>query len=204
MDVRDGGVFAGCNQRPYLQSRTKPTIYNTTDGQVIVEDEFLNFLAVKIKTMAQEEIILSATSTFGSEWIEASKKVLFELCPDTKQRQVTYKGAQKDVNNVKACLRVLNECGVNIPRFVSHNLDDLPPVTFNNLDVSSLLGKLEGVYSEVCVCALRHSMKMKADIEDELRAVSVTLGARVAALESRAERQSGGPEMETTRNAGMI
>ncbi|KAM3877440.1 aromatase [Diretmus argenteus] len=43
---------------------------------------------LKIKTMAQEGIVLIASSAFDSEWIEASKKVLFELCPDTNQRQL--------------------------------------------------------------------------------------------------------------------
>ncbi|KAL7400814.1 hypothetical protein ABVT39_018298 [Epinephelus coioides] len=145
------------------QPQLKPTIYKTVDDQVIVEDEFLNFLAVKIKSVAQDEIVLIASSTFDSEWIESSKKLLFELCPDTKQRCVAFKGSQKDANNIKSCLKVLNECGENIPHFVSHYLDELPPVTFNSLDVSSLLSKVERLHSE-----------------------------RVAALERRLERNHGG------------
>lgn len=79
---------------------------------VIVEDEFLNFLTVKIKkTLSQGELVLVASNTFDSEWTESSKKVLFELCPDTRQRCVAFKGNQKDVNNIKSCLKVLNECG---------------------------------------------------------------------------------------------
>lgn len=51
------------------------------DGMVIVKDELLSFLVVKIKTPSQNEIVLLATNTFDSEAIETSKKVLFELCP---------------------------------------------------------------------------------------------------------------------------
>ena len=181
------------NQRAKLQHRLKPTIYTTTEGRVIVEDEFLNFLAVKMKTMAQEEIVLIASSTFGSEWIEASKKVLFDLCP-TKTRLVTCKGPMKDVNNIKSCLRVLNECGVNIPHFVSHNLDDLPPVTFNNLDVSNLLGKIESLHNEVS--ALRHSAKLQADIEEEL-------SSRVAVLESRDAVRNAGKTCEVRAGSSL-
>ncbi|XP_077367678.1 uncharacterized protein LOC144011015 [Festucalex cinctus] len=76
--------------------------------------------------MTQDEIVTLATNAFDSETIEASKRLLFELC-STTQRNVLHKGAQKDVNNIKSCLKVLNECGENIPRFVSHYLDDLPP-----------------------------------------------------------------------------
>ena len=105
-----------------------------------VEDELLHFLAIKIRALSQDEIVLLAASNFDSDWIEASKKMLFELCPTT-QRNISHKGAQKDVNNIKSCLKVLNECGDNIPRFVSHYLDELPPVTFTNMDVCGLLQK---------------------------------------------------------------
>lgn len=90
--VDQGSAAPGFNHR----LRLKPTIYRTVDDQVIVEDEFLNFLAVKIKIMAQDELVLLATNTFDSVWIETSKKVLFELCPETKQRCVIYKDSQKD------------------------------------------------------------------------------------------------------------
>lgn len=126
--VHCGLAAPGLSQRP----RLKPTVYKS-DDQVILVDEFLNFLEVKIKSMTQDEIIFLASNTFDSEWIESSKKVLFKLCPDTKQRCMIYKGNQKDTNNIKYCLEVLNECGDNIPRFVSHYLDELPPVSFNNL-----------------------------------------------------------------------
>ena len=63
-----GAVAPGFNHRP----RLKPTIYTTDDGQVIVKDEFLNFLVVKIKTMTQDELVLVASNTFNSEWIETS------------------------------------------------------------------------------------------------------------------------------------
>ncbi len=65
----------------FSASWIKPEIYKTVDGKVIVEDELLNFLAVKIKTLSQDEIILLATNTFDSEWIESSKRVLFDFCP---------------------------------------------------------------------------------------------------------------------------
>ena len=134
--------------QPFGRSRLQPDIYTTVDGKIIVEDELLNFLAAKIHTMCQDDIVLLAINNFDSERIEASKKVLFDLCP-TKQRHITHKGQQKDSSNIKSCLKVLNECGDNIPRFVSHFLDDLPPVSFSNLDVSSLLGRMSQMLSDV-------------------------------------------------------
>ncbi len=34
-----------------------------------LEDEFFNFLAVRIKTMSQDKLVLVASNTFDSEWI---------------------------------------------------------------------------------------------------------------------------------------
>lgn len=50
--------------------------------------------------------------------------MLFEVY-DTTQPVVSHKGVHKDGNNVKACLKIWNECGEDIPRFVSHYLDEL-------------------------------------------------------------------------------
>ena len=105
-----------------------------------MEDELLNFLVVKMRTLSHDEIVLLVTSTFTSERIDAAK-ALFEVCPDTSQRCTAFKGQQKDTNNVKLCMKVLNECGEDIPRFVSYFLDDLPPVLFNHIDVSTLLAE---------------------------------------------------------------
>ncbi|KAL7393611.1 hypothetical protein ABVT39_013607 [Epinephelus coioides] len=166
------------------RSRSQPDNYKTVYGKVIVEDELLNFLAVKIKTLSQDEIVLLATTNFDSEWIESSKKVLFELCP-TLQRYVSHKGQQTDANNIKSCLKVLNACGENIPRFVSHYLDELPPVSFSNMDVWSLLGRMEKMHVEIC--SLKKTMQLQADISEELRAITMDVNCRVSALEQPAE-----------------
>lgn len=47
--------------------RTKPEIYKTNDGKVIVEDELLNFIVVKMRTLSHDEIILLVTHSFSSE-----------------------------------------------------------------------------------------------------------------------------------------
>lgn len=178
----------------FSRSRIKPVIYNTTEGLTIVEDELLNFLAVKIKTLSQDDIVLLATNNFGSESIEASKNVLFDLCPTT-QRNIAHKGQQKDASNIKSCLKVLNECGDKIPRFVSHFLDELPPVSYSSLDVSSLLGKIQKTYEEVCL--LKNTMHAQAKVAEEFRATAEVFDRRVSALESA----SAGPAVAPVRQA---
>ena len=56
---------------------------NLDNGKVIVEDELLNFIVVKIKTLSHDEIVLLTTNNFSSEWIEESKRLLFDVCHTT-------------------------------------------------------------------------------------------------------------------------
>ena len=89
-----------------------------------------------MKTLMYDEVVMLASSNFPSEWIEESKRLLFELCKTTV-RNIKHKGPQKDTNNIKDCMKVLNECGEDTPRFVSHFLDHLPPVGFGSIDASA-------------------------------------------------------------------
>ncbi|XP_071361528.1 uncharacterized protein [Trachinotus anak] len=109
----------------HSRSPTKPEIYKTIDGKVIVEDEFLHLLAVTIETLNQYEIVQLALNTFDSEWIESSTKVLLQLCPTTQQ-SVSPEGPLRDTDNIKRCLKVMRECGDNVPRFVSRYSDNSP------------------------------------------------------------------------------
>ena len=83
-----------------------------------MEFKFLNFLTVKMKTLSHDDIVLLTVNHFGSEWIESSRSSKFCLRVVCGQVLSAYH------------LRLLNEFGENIPRFVSHHLDELPPVTF--------------------------------------------------------------------------
>ena len=57
--------------------RTKPKIYKTVNGKVLVEDKLLNILIVKMRTLSHDEIVLLDSNNFSSEWIEESKRLLF-------------------------------------------------------------------------------------------------------------------------------
>lgn len=136
---------------------------------------------IKLKTLNQDDIILLAVNHFGSEWIENSKKVLFDLCPNSPQRYVAHKGPQKDLNNVKSCLKLLNEVGESIPGFVSHNVDKLPPVTFNSLDVSCLLGKIERLSMDISV--MKWAMSAQTDICEDLCVATADINQRLCVIE---------------------
>ena len=163
--------------------RTKPEIYCTDRGKVIVEDEFLNFLFIKIKTVKQDEIVLLAVDHFGSEWITNSTKLLFELCPGTTRKIVAHTGPQKDSKNVRSCLKLLKEAGETVPRFVSHHLDELPPVTFNSLDVSCLFGKIEQLGEDITT--MKQAVSLQTNTCNDLRIITADINQRLGAIEDR-------------------
>ncbi|XP_016522438.1 uncharacterized protein LOC107834933 [Poecilia formosa] len=147
---------------------------------MIIEDELLNFIVIKMKTLSQDEIVLLVSSNFSSEWIEESKR-LFEFCTTTV-RCIRHKGPQKDTNNIKDCLKVLNECGENIPRFVSHYLDELSPVGFGSMDASALLSRMERLSRDVL--SLKEAMETQASVNENLAASTAAMNRRLAAVES--------------------
>ena len=171
-------------------SRIKPEIYHTKDGRVIVEDELLNFIVVKMRTLGHDDIVSIVTSSFSSDRIESSKAVLSELFPHNK-RWTSYRGPKKDINNVKLCLQVLNECGEEIPRFVSHFLDELPPVSFKHVDVSALLGKMQQI--NVDIDYLKRTMDNQVAACETLRVVSAKFDNRLTAVE-----EPRGPDATTS------
>lgn len=93
--------------------------------------------------------------------------MLFELCP-TSQRCVSHKGPQKDVNNIKSCLKVLNECGENTP---------------------SLLGRMEQLYAELC--SIKHAVQVQADVSEDFRTITVDINRRGCALERSSDLTRG-------------
>ncbi|XP_014829413.1 PREDICTED: uncharacterized protein LOC106908000 [Poecilia mexicana] len=134
-----------------------------------------------MRTLSQDEIVLLVSSNFSSEWIEESKRLLFEFCTTTV-RCIRHKGPQKDTNNIKDCLKVLNECGENIPRFVSHYLDELPPVGFGSMDASALLSRMERLSRDVL--SLKEAMEIQASVNKNLAASTAAMNRRLAAVES--------------------
>ena len=84
------------------------------------------------------------------------------------------------------------ECGDKVPTFVAKELDRLPPVGFDNLDVSSLLGRLLKLECEMADMKL--SMQSQAKAAENLQNTAVTMDTRVSVLEVQKAEQSAGSD----------
>ncbi|MEQ2308736.1 hypothetical protein AMECASPLE_031279 [Ameca splendens] len=78
--------------------------------------------------------------------------------------------------------------GDNVPRFVSHYLDELPPVTFTSMDVCGLLSKMEQLH--VAVSAMKQLVQCQAKVSEGLHNVTVDLRSRMSALEQHIDQGS--------------
>ncbi|XP_011661635.2 uncharacterized protein LOC105437100 [Strongylocentrotus purpuratus] len=172
----------------------KPAVLKTVDGSVIVVDELLCFVTNKMNTLSTDEIVKLVSTCFKSEEIEQSKKVLFDVCSSMNDhvtvRNVAHKGPSRDVNNIKTCIKLLLECGDKIPTFVAKDLDRLPPVGFDNIDVSALLGRLLKLECEMA--DMKESVQSHAKAAENLQNMAVIMDTRMTDVEVKAVAQTPG------------
>lgn len=108
----------------------------------VVIDELLSFVQNKISVMDDDSLIQILKSSFKSEEIKRSKSLLFESLP-TEKRKITRKNAGKEVRDLEDIISLFRESNVDMrPVFVARDLEKLPPVTFDHLDVTKMLKEL--------------------------------------------------------------
>ena len=117
----------------------------------IVVNELLCFVQNKMNMLPSETIVQLCSKHYRTDEIETAKKKLYEVCP-TDTRVLNRKGPKKNVQNLDDVVKRLNELDPErevIPFFVARDLGNLPPITFNSIDVSVLLAKIESMHDEV-------------------------------------------------------
>ena len=115
--------------------------------------------------------------------IETAKRKLFEICP-SGSRVLASKGQKKHVQNLEDIVKRMNELDSAvdvIPGFVARDLGNLPPITFDSLDVSVLLTKIESLNDEVLL--MRGAMKCQQTTSEALTNVCSETISRVHKLE---------------------
>ena len=114
-------------------------VSDNEDHEVIV-DELLCFLSNKIDVLPPQTIADLCATSFEDIEIDNSKKRLFELCADENSSRFRRRqGPNKSAVNIADMLRLMQEKGSDEPVFVARDLSRLPPITFDSVDVSSLL-----------------------------------------------------------------
>lgn len=105
----------------------------------IVICELLAFIQNKVDVMDEESIVRICNTSFTVENIEISKKLLFDsLTQEHKKIQRKRSGkAQRDLYDVISIFKQVDP--EHVPIFVAKDLNKLPPITFDHVDVTRLL-----------------------------------------------------------------
>ena len=150
----------------------------------VIIDELICFVQNKIDILPPISIGDLCTSTFSEHDIEASKRRLFELCADDSCTRMRKRiGPKRSVQNVNDIIRLLQEKGTDTPTFVALDLAKLPPVTFDSIDVSTLLNSIRQNEAEITLlkdCLTTHQASSKT-----LIVVVNDVVSRLAEMETR-------------------
>ncbi|KAF9415106.1 hypothetical protein HW555_007140 [Spodoptera exigua] len=106
----------------------------------VVINEVLAFVHNKISVMDDESISRICTSAFSENEILTAKKLLFESLPTTKRKITRRKAGKKNGRDIDDIICLIRDTdSEDIPVFVARDLEKLPPVLFDHVDVTRLL-----------------------------------------------------------------
>ena len=112
-----------------------------------VVNKLLCFISNKINTMPVDMILKLCYDFYDASVVEASKRTLFRILEENGERLPRYMkriGPSKKTNDTRDIIELLLALDpVNIPIFVARDLANLPPLSYNNFDISKILKDVE-------------------------------------------------------------
>lgn len=143
----------------------------------IVINEVLAFICNKIDVMDEESISRICVTAFSDSEIVGAKNLLFESIPSEKRKKLR-KRQGKTVRNIEDIICLLKETDPeDIPIFVARDLQKLPPVLFDHVDVTRILKDLLKMRSDIDritneYVTVKQLDALKVDVEN-LKTVSI-------------------------------
>ncbi|KAI5640347.1 hypothetical protein NE865_07272 [Phthorimaea operculella] len=103
----------------------------------IIINEVLCFINAKTDVMDEQSIVQICESNFTEEEIENAKSVIYNHL-QTSRLQLR-KGEGRTKRNLQDIIKVLKDNPNKLPTLVAQNLNRLPPISFDYIDVTTLL-----------------------------------------------------------------
>ena len=108
-------------------------------GCNLVICEVLAFVKNKLDVMDEDSLSKICATAFSPEEIFSAKKLLFDSIPSSQQLKIR-KGDKKTQRDIDDIITLLKQTDPEIvPVFVARDLQKLPPITFDHVDVTRLL-----------------------------------------------------------------
>lgn len=145
----------------------------------IIINELLTFIQNKVDILDELSIVQICVTSFKDTEIDESKTVLANALPDSNSRTIKRKGDDKSKKNIKDIIKLFKENEPSLqPIFVARNLNKLPPVTFDHVDVSRLLKDISSIKSEL------QTIRNDAASISELNTLQSTISSNLSGLRS--------------------
>ncbi|KAI5636640.1 hypothetical protein NE865_10656 [Phthorimaea operculella] len=171
----------------------------------IVINELLAFVNNKISVMDDESISRICVSAFSESDIVTAKNMLFDSMP-TSKRKINRKRQGKQLRDIDDIICALRDTdSEEIPVFVAHELEKLPPVSFDHVDVTRLLKDIVKLQQDIKMITKDYATVKQVDAlrceVDTLKQTSivndygrnVNIGRRGACLMTSFECHNSGP-----------
>ncbi|KAI5632091.1 hypothetical protein NE865_15206 [Phthorimaea operculella] len=158
----------------------------------VIIDEFLTFCQNKIDVMDELSVVQICATNFTDAEIESGKSTLFDALSNEGVKLIQRKGEDKRKKNIKDVLKVFKETDPKLqPTFVAKDLNRLPPVTFDHVDVTRLLKDLVILKTELQF--LRAESVSKTQIEELKTSIISEVCTRVTTTNSNKKSTKSGP-----------
>lgn len=161
-----------------------------TATEALVVNELLCFVQNKRRILPDDTVIQLCRNFYDDDAVEDAKKLLYNHCADEsdpKDRYIARSGEQKRQKHLKDMLDLISRKGGDLQvKFVAKNIVNLPCVSFDNIDVSVILSKLEKLETEVAL--LRSAAEAQSKVNEDLHSITYKLST---------SGHSDVPELET-------
>ena len=138
----------------------------TIDARNYVVNELLVFETHKLQRMPPDSICQLCVSFYEYEVVENASKVQFELCGSANRadRYRRRQGERKKLETLSDIMALIQRRNNELPvTFVALDLSNLPPVSFDNIDVCVLLSRMEHMKLEVASISAWHATRQSVD-----------------------------------------
>ena len=142
----------------------------------IITNELLCFISNKIKKMTYDMLLKLVMDFYDDDAVFLAKSVLLDnvVLPEDDDKKRSRKGLNKKLNTMKDILNVFLIMTLEeIPLFVASDLANLPPLSMDNFDMSSVVREME---------VIKNQMKIMQEVQE----ASLTVHAALCGDKSRA------------------
>ncbi len=125
---------------------------------ILEVDEILCFISNKLDSVPNDQLVTICVNSFEATDIKSSKLRLFKKVgrgPDDVQpsdggiKFIARKGANCTTNNVQDIITLFLELGSDAPSFAAVNLNRMPPISIESVDIKALLKLVETLSTDV-------------------------------------------------------